>query len=156
MKQQEPFIDSMTKVIEICSQIKEERTNHIYAIESARNKKIHDKNKRFIDTVILTQGKEDYDQFANSIKKAVFGNNNFRNLTLEKTEHEATYNFLGSQCIQWQQTLNAINSEQYIAPTDINTKHWYIVTKCLKIKSKPSYKTYIKSNKGNGLIRRTI
>ena len=112
MKQQEPFIDSMTKVIEICSQIKEERTNHIYAIESTGNKKINDKNKWFIDTVILTQGKEDYDQFVNSIKKGILENSNVRNLTLEKTEYEPKYNLLGSQCIQWQQTLNAINSEQ--------------------------------------------
>lgn len=61
MKQREPFIDSMTKTTITCIQVKEERVSH-NAIEFARNTKVYYNDSKFIDAVIINQGREEYTQ----------------------------------------------------------------------------------------------
>ena len=73
LKKQQPFIDSINAVFDTCVQIKQERDNHIKAIEIARNKKMYDCNKRFVDDTINNQGKEEFVMIIHNIKKEVFG-----------------------------------------------------------------------------------
>ncbi len=61
----------MQQAIDICIQVREERENHIKAIEVARNKTIYDDGNKYIDTAISRKGKQEYDLFLTSIKDDV-------------------------------------------------------------------------------------
>jgi len=74
-QQQDLYCNSLTQTINTCIQVQEERDNHIQAIETARNKKVYDDGNKFIDTVITSQGIQEYDTLINDIKNDVTGNN---------------------------------------------------------------------------------
>ncbi len=61
LNQRPPFEESISKAINICAQVKDERINHLTAIEKPRNKKTYNNDVKFIDTVIINQGKDEYE-----------------------------------------------------------------------------------------------
>jgi hypothetical protein len=92
MNQQEQFTESLSKTINTCIQVNEERMDHICAIESARNKKVYNSDIKYIDTVIDKQGRNEYDMFIKNMKKDILGGDTSKNLgfkILEKTPKHA-------------------------------------------------------------------
>jgi hypothetical protein len=59
-QQQDLYCNSNTQTISTCIQVQEERDNHIQAIETARDKKVYDDGNKFIDTVLTSQGIQEY------------------------------------------------------------------------------------------------
>jgi hypothetical protein len=76
-KQQDLFIQSMIKTVNTCIEIKEERAKHIEAIETSRNKKMYDSDLQYLDEVIAIQGREEYTQFINQMKRDILGSNTY-------------------------------------------------------------------------------
>ncbi len=91
----------MIKVISTCIQIKEERLEHVKAIKYARRRKIYDIDNKFLDEVIINQGKENYVKFIHDMKRNIFGNDKVRDLEQEIMEKSPRHVLLQSQHIQW-------------------------------------------------------
>ena len=100
--QQEMFIESMTSTSVTCLQIREERLNHIIAIETARNKRLYSKKKQFVDEAIIVQGKEDYTHFMNEMKRDILGPANVKTLQIDTAEKIPKDRYLQNQNEQWQ------------------------------------------------------
>jgi molecular chaperone GrpE (heat shock protein) len=73
LRQKLPLVDSIEKALTICMEVEEDRKNHIQAIEVSCNKKFYDNKTEYQIFVLETQGKEEYDDFINNIKKESFG-----------------------------------------------------------------------------------
>jgi len=82
MKHHQMFIDSITKTVETCQEINEERINHVSVIQTKINKAVYDKVNMFIDQVIDSQGKEEHILFINEMKKETLGNDRVKETEL--------------------------------------------------------------------------
>lgn len=108
MKQQDPFCDSIIKVIGTCIQIKEERLEHVKATEYARRRKIYAFDNKFVDEVNINQDKEDYIKFIHDMKRNILGNDKLRDLEYDIMEKSPRHVLLQSQHTQWTTMINKI------------------------------------------------
>jgi hypothetical protein len=130
--QQEMFIESMTSTSVTCLQIREERLNHIIAIETARNKRLYSKNKQFVDEAIIIQGKEDYTHFMNEMKRDILGPANVKTLQIDTAEKIPKDRYLQNHNEQWQKLLKKIEIDPYTTLSRSNIKQLYRNTKRIK------------------------
>jgi glycerol-3-phosphate cytidylyltransferase-like family protein len=108
MKQQDLFSDLITKVVATCTQIKEEWLEHVKAIEYARRRNIYDFDNKFVDEVIINQGKEDKINFIHDMKRNILGNDKLRDLEYDIMEKSPRHVLLQSQHTQWTTMINKI------------------------------------------------
>ena len=80
----------------------------------------------------MTQGKDDYVEFINIMKKDILGNENVKNLEFGKAERSPKYILLQTQCEQWQQLLDKFIYHQSNSITNTQIKQWYILSKYAK------------------------
>jgi L-rhamnose mutarotase len=106
------FRQSVQQAIDICIQVREERENHIKAIEVARNKTIYDDDNKYIDTVISRQGKQEYDLFLTSIKEDVFENITGNSNTTGQVQDTSKLTLLQTQYEKWQTIMEELQTEQ--------------------------------------------
>jgi len=128
-KQQEMFIGSMALTSATCLQIREERLNHIMAIETARNKRLYSKNEQLVDEAIIVQGKEDCMHFMNETKKDILGTTNVRTLEIDTVEKLPRDRYLKNQNEQWQKLLKKLVINQYATLPRSKIKQIYRTTK---------------------------
>ena len=122
-KQQEEFITSLESVHTTCKKVKEDRLNHIQAIEHARHKKLYDSKSEFVDTVIETVGKKEYDSIINDMKKVILGKENVRNL--ENEEHVSPVDQMQALINKWQIMIKELLTDTPGAFSQRQVKHWY-------------------------------
>ncbi len=129
MKQQDPFYSSLSNTITICQQVEDERLNHIHAIESSRNKKIFDKDNKYIDTVISTIGKNDYDHFIHSMKKDILGNENVKDFECNQSAKTPKFRLLQTQYEQWKELTDWSQYDHSTPMTCTSVQHRYHMAK---------------------------
>jgi hypothetical protein len=122
----------MTSTSVTCLQIREERLNHIIAIETARNKRLYSKNKQFVDEAIIVQGKEDYMHFMNEMKRDILGPANVKTLQIDTAEKIPKDRYLQHQNEQWQKLLKKIEIDPYTTLSRSKIKQLYRNTKRIK------------------------
>lgn len=108
---QDLFRQSVQQAIDICIQVREERENHIKAIEVARNKTIYDDGNKYINTVISRQGKQEYDLFLTSIKEDVFENITGNSNTTGQVQDTSKLTLLQTQYEKWQTIMEELQTE---------------------------------------------
>jgi len=86
MKQQDLFIESLTRTTTTCTEVREERSNHVRAIEHSRNKKLYTKDVQYIVEAIQNQGKNEYLQLINTMKKDILGKAKIKEFDIVKLE----------------------------------------------------------------------
>jgi hypothetical protein len=132
-KQQELFIDSMLKMVSICSEVNNERLNHITATEEKRNKLIYDEDKMFANEVIAREGKDEYAKLINNLKKEVFGATKVKDVDIDKLDKASKHTtILQTLYIKWQQTIDTTHFDIHNTLSNSNIKIWYHLSKCLK------------------------
>jgi len=115
------FINSLMKTHQICSEITEDRANHIQAIEHARHKKFFDNLNEFQYIAIESQGKKEYQEFLDSIKRQLFHDQLPNN-----TERRPAYERLATVIPKWRHIFHI--RESYNNATmqmDDTSKVWY-------------------------------
>jgi hypothetical protein len=134
--QQEMFVESMIKTGNICTRIKEEREDHIKAIESARNKKFYGKDVQFVDEVINEIGREEYVCFINDMKREILGACNTVDIDSNGLEKKSKIQLLQLRCSKWQKLVEKLNSDYTPQPSSSTLRHWYFLVKRLRVQSK--------------------
>mmetsp|Transcript_19587 Transcript_19587/g.27961 ORF Transcript_19587/g.27961 Transcript_19587/m.27961 type:complete len:144 (+) Transcript_19587:408-839(+) len=129
MKQQEPFLDSLTATSTICKQVKEDRKNHILAIETSRRQKIFDSKTEYITTVIETQGAAEYEEFIHSMKKEILGHVNVPSLDIQHEKQKAKHLYLDQQNIGCEGIINSFPTAQLSTLNANEAKKCYASTK---------------------------
>ncbi len=99
--------------------IKEERAKHIEAIETSRNKKMYDSDLQYLDEVIVIQGREEYMQFINQMKKDILGSNTYTGSNTDFLDKKPKWCLLQTQCEQWQ-----ILTDKFNFSHNANWKIW--------------------------------
>jgi hypothetical protein len=64
---------SIHNAIHTCEEMQTERTNHIEAIQQARNKKLYDTEREYQTEVLEQQGWDAYEHYIRSVKQTVLG-----------------------------------------------------------------------------------
>jgi len=129
MKQQDLFSDLITKVVATCTQIKEEWLEHVKAIEYARRRNIYDFDNKFVDEVIINQGKEDNINFIHDMKRNILGANKVRDIEYDIMEKSPRYVILHSQHTHWTALLEKIRTDLCTPTTYTIMKLWYALLK---------------------------
>lgn len=123
----------MIKTLDTCKEIKEERANHIEVIEISHDKKIYDSDIQYIDEVIAVQGKEEYTQFINNMKRNILGHTTCTDRELDQLDKKPKFLLLQTQCKQWQILIDRIDLSHSTALSRTKIKHWYHISKqCLQ------------------------
>ena len=130
--QHNPFINSVSMLISICIEIKDERIRHIEAIEYARNKKFYDSNTKYIDSVINNQGRDEYNNFIDEIKREVFEHNSGASDAQHTDKTSCKLTILSTQCEKWKQIIDEMPDYKHTLPTAEVCKTWYTVSKRAK------------------------
>jgi len=128
LKQQELFHKSIQQTATICSEVKDERENHIKAIEFTRNRRFYDDQNKNIDTVIEKQGRAEYDQFINSIKEDVFENGLTTRNSAATTSDTSKMSLLLKQHRHWTEVVDRLLDARKIPDVPNNLKHSYKYT----------------------------
>jgi len=99
---QHPLItSSLRQVTSICEELCMERLNHIKAIESARNKTIHDDDKPYSTHIIEKQGKAEHETYINSVKQNIFGHENMQSTEAKHLSKLPGYQKLTALTSSW-------------------------------------------------------
>jgi hypothetical protein len=109
--------------------IKEERAKHIEAIETSRNKKMYDSDLQYLDEVIVIQGREEYMQFINQMKKDILGSNTYTGSNTDFLDKKPKWCLLQTQCEQWQILTDKFNFSHTTMLSRNEIKYWHHISK---------------------------
>ncbi len=130
-KQDNLLQEAIANTLAICIETQDERQNHIEAIKAARNQKMYNVDKMYIDTVIEQQGKQDYNQLLNSIRNQIRQPNQDGTPNNFNPEKMSKLALLQMQYEKWHE-----NIQIYYEEPDTNTsrmiKKWYFHAKKAK------------------------
>ncbi len=127
-QQQTLLHESINQTIAICTELSQERLNHITAIEHARNKKLYDIDNTFIDVVINNQGRKEYDEFITNLKNDIHGNDISADLTGQTNTKKDKLQLLQKQLEKWILIMESFSDTETSSPSRENIKHWYHIS----------------------------
>jgi hypothetical protein len=130
LNQQPKLLTSMRNSVTLCQNIMEDRTNHVQAIEHARQKVCYDNMNEFQDAAIATQGQEEYQEFLQNIKSQIFEDEFIEN-KMENTKHNRlpAHNRLGEYIAVWNDLLLQRCSNVQLESHRMNVKGWHKLIK---------------------------
>jgi dGTP triphosphohydrolase len=129
LKQQNLFTESLTKTAYLCDEIADDRSNHILAIETSRNKKIFDCMSEYQTHVLETQGREEYEEYIKEVKCEVFG---IEGPMDEQLKGIPRYMHLLTVKPKWEDIGNEFYQEDVLNISNQMVQHWY--SKAIKAK----------------------